>query len=462
MIAVEKFLHDAVEKVEDFANSFKVKNVHPDWKNGYTISDVGQIRPAPEGGRKLLVCVDGTWASGANQKDVRSLGGIKDQPINTPTNVFKFAVLAGGARVIKNADPKAPGQLVYYHAGVSTERDKKDEKTAFWEGMFGNLNDHVMDAYSWLARTYREGDEIFAVGFSRGATIVRSLLGFIRHVGLAKGSGLNQDDLISLVSDAFKVYQQREDDEPAEFKQKCEEFRGKHCWSTVALKFLGVFDTVEMLDVPEYILADEAVQGILQAIGNIERNNFHDLRVTPAVEYAYHALAIDENRENFAPTLFEPVDPANPPKNREQRWFRGAHGNIGGGEFQSGLSDITLEWMAEKARSAGLDVAPVSMVDTILAPFTLMGVDGGDGADDQTEALARIHSISFRDPLKDNPNGTLRFGKKIPRDINNYVDSGIYFTSVLDESVFNVLKDAPLPDNVVQYLKKHNPDALKK
>ncbi|KAI8801133.1 hypothetical protein BJ742DRAFT_779613 [Cladochytrium replicatum] len=285
--------------------------------------------------------------------------------------------------------PKLLGlKLVYYHAGVATEKDKKDKTTAFWEA---------------LSRS----------------KIVRSLLGFIRHVGLAKASGLEQDELELLVRGAFKVYQQREDDEPATFKQRCDEFRAKHCWSTVALKFLGVFETVAMLDLPEYILAnEEAAQGVLQATGNIQRNNFHDLRVTPAVEYTYHALAIDENRENFTPTLFEPAEPANPPKHLEQRWFRGSlQARIGGGEFQTCLSDTTLEWMTQKAKSAGLDVAPVSFVDTILAPFTLMGNDGGDGADDQTEALARS-----------------TFGRKVPRDISDYVDSGIYFPSAIDDS----------------------------
>ncbi|KAI8809935.1 hypothetical protein BJ742DRAFT_802978 [Cladochytrium replicatum] len=416
---IQKFFHDAAGKIESFTSQFKGIVEHPDTKlqKSYTISDVGQIIKAPGGGRRLVVCVDGTWASGGTQVDVRSLGGVKDQPINTPSNVFKFAVLAGGARVIKNVDPHAHAQLVYYHAGVATEKEARDKNKTFYEGLFGNINEHIMDAYAWLAKQYREGDEVYAVGFSRGATIVRSLLGFIRHVGLVKATGFKQDDLVLLVREAFKVYQAREDDEAVEFKEKCAEFRGQHCWPNVSLKFLGVFDTVESLDVPKSLVGEDVIQGILTAAGMMERNNFHDIRLTPAVEYAYHALAVDENRGNFIPSLFEPADPANPPKHREQRWFRGGHDDVGGGWFESGLSNITLEWIVSKARLAGLDVAPVSMIDTILAPFTLMGVDGGDGADDQTEALNKMHSAVFHDPLKDDPDGNVMTGPRVVRDI---------------------------------------------
>jgi hypothetical protein len=57
----------------------------------------------------------------------------------------------------------------------------------------------------------------------------------------------------------------------------------------------------------------------------------------------FHALAIDEHVASFAPTLrtkYVPIKPADvdpvapPPRpisEVEQRWFAGAHANVGGG-----------------------------------------------------------------------------------------------------------------------------------
>ena len=41
-------------------------------------------------------------------------------------------------------------------------------------------------------------------------------------------------------------------------------------------------------------------------------------------------------------------------KNVEQRWFIGAHANVGGGYKYDALSRLSLAWMQEKAQSVGL------------------------------------------------------------------------------------------------------------
>jgi uncharacterized protein (DUF2235 family) len=76
------------------------------------------------------------------------------------------------------------------------------------------------------------------------------------------------------------------------------------------------------------------------------------------IEYNYHALAIDEHRADFAPTLWDvrhsnnPNDPHAPPRSLEsveQRWFVGAHANVGGGYDSDLLAQIPLRWIMEKA-----------------------------------------------------------------------------------------------------------------
>lgn len=92
---------------------------------------------------------------------------------------------------------------------------------------------------------------------------------------------------------------------------------------------------------------------------------FFDRSLNPNVRYARHALALDESREDFDRVPW--VNDSDAP-NREieegpwftQFWFAGNHSNIGGSypENESRLSDISLKWMANQAKKAGLIVNP--------------------------------------------------------------------------------------------------------
>lgn len=52
------------------------------------------------------------------------------------------------------------------------------------------LRENVREAYSFLSNNYSEGDEIFLLGFSRGAFTVRAVAGIIATVGLLTKKGL--------------------------------------------------------------------------------------------------------------------------------------------------------------------------------------------------------------------------------------------------------------------------------
>ena len=86
-----------------------------------------------------------------------------------------------------------------------------------------------------------------------------------------------------------------------------------------------------------------------------------DLRINES--FAYHALAIDEHRESFRPTLWTRVahpsapDRDFPPRKLadvEQRWFVGADANVGGGYDSDLLAQPSLRWMLGRAASHGL------------------------------------------------------------------------------------------------------------
>lgn len=81
------------------------------------------------------------------------------------------------------------------------------------------------------------------------------------------------------------------------------------------------------------------------------------------IEHGYHALAIDEHRKAFAPTLWDVRTPKDPNEARaaprsisivEQRWFVGAHANVGGGYESDLLAQAPLRWIMKKASLNGL------------------------------------------------------------------------------------------------------------
>jgi hypothetical protein len=66
----------------------------------------------------------------------------------------------------------------------------------------------------------------------------------------------------------------------------------------------------------------------------------------PNVEHAFQALALDEHRRQFSPTLWERPDDSTMPKTLKQVWFPGVHADVGGGGYETqDISDITLAWM---------------------------------------------------------------------------------------------------------------------
>lgn len=87
------------------------------------------------------------------------------------------------------------------------------------------------------------------------------------------------------------------------------------------------------------------------------RMKFYDTFLNPRVEYAKHALSIDENRAAFAKVDWTERAELFAGKEAgwfEQVWFAGVHSDVGGSypENESRLSDISLEWMTERATSA--------------------------------------------------------------------------------------------------------------
>ncbi len=281
--------------------------------------------------RRLVVLFDGTW-----------------NRVRTHTKVERLW------KLIAHADPAGAGQVSKYIAGVGV----KPGMQHWLGGAFGmGLSENVKEGYRWLSEKWREGDEIWLFGFSRGAYSARSLGGLIRKCGLLKP---DRHARVSAqrVDEAYGLYRNAIDpDDP-----NVEAFRAVHS-REVRIRFIGVWDTVGSLGVPFVASWFPFARS---------RYRFHDTDLSKIVQYAYQALAIDEHRADFEPTKWErnPDDLASgesPTAKKpeqvevEQRWFVGGHADVGGGEKTDGaghrpdtLPEIALAWMQTKAAAAGL------------------------------------------------------------------------------------------------------------
>lgn len=208
-------------------------------------------------------------------------------------------------------------QISYYDSGVGTQW--YDRKIGGLSG--AGLSTNIRQAYQFLSEHHQPGDKVFIVGFSRGAYSARSLAGLLYRCGLPAGD--------TSVERAYEVYRSRDEASMAQLR-----VRSRPC----PVGFLGVWDTVGALGIPLGSLIKKASAAPFE---------FHDTALSPEVGLACHAVAIDERRSAFEPTLWQ-VDEDNQHRVR-QVWFAGAHSDVGGGYPERHHSNVPLLWMIEQA-----------------------------------------------------------------------------------------------------------------
>lgn len=258
--------------------------------------------------KRIVVCADGTW---------------NDPEDEHPTNVLRIA------RAIRPDNGDGVQQVVFYDWGVGSYH------APIRGGVAGlGLMKNVQDCYRFIVQNFDQGDELFLFGFSRGAYTVRALAGFLNKCGILGRDRATQ------IPEAFRFYKKRRvkpgSEEAAEWRaQNGVAERGE-------VRFLGVWDTVGALGVPTRVLAFVDEQDL-----------FYDAELGSSVLAARHAVAIDEKREDFTPTLWDVKEAVD----MKQVWFAGVHSDVGGGTGSKDgrlLSDIPLAWMAAEARACGL------------------------------------------------------------------------------------------------------------
>lgn len=260
--------------------------------------------------KRLVICSNGTWQSLSSPY---------------PTNVVKIS------QAVKPKSSDGISQDILYDDGIGTG----DSLDKIHGGITGQgIDKNIQELYRYMCWNYSyPNDEIYLFGFSRGAYTVRSLVGLLNYCGVVSRTDIND------VPEAYEIY--REED-----KQKSQAFRDAHGGS-VKIKLLACWDTVGSLGVPNLlnILPKDVIYN--------KRYKFHNTTLSPIVEYALHAVAIDETRAAFDVTPMEHSGVST--QTLRQVWFPGEHGCVGGGTKEyRGLSDAALLWIMDEIKQLGL------------------------------------------------------------------------------------------------------------
>ena len=353
-------------------------------------------------GRNIILCFDGTNNAYAA----------------TNTNVVKLYAMV---------DRSKGDQLAYYQPGIGTSpppgmwgKIKRWLVTRLDLAIAWLLEQHVTDGYRFLMRYYRDGDNIFIFGFSRGAYTARALAGMIHKVGLLSQGN---EELIPFAWAQYKAEKAWEESGG---------FRKTFC-REITIEFLGLWDTVSSVGWlwhPQYL--------------EFTANN-------PSIKFVRHAVALDERRSYFVQNLWG-HDPAIK-TNIEQVWFAGVHCDVGGGylEAESGLSKMALGWMVRQASQNGLRFDP-SAEAIILPAVTTATSAAPDAAAPQHESLRGLWWLAeflpkrIKDPAAGfKPRWIIHCGR------HRYVAAGSKIHTSVFERRSRVLTYSP-PNLPAQYL----------
>lgn len=280
--------------------------------------------------KRLIICCDGSWQESAG---------------TYPSNVVKFA------QSIKYIAEDQTPQIVFL-SGYGTTEDNDFIKCLGNETFGWGLDRMIQDAYRFLCINYNPEtqDEIYLFGFSRGAYAVRCLASLMDKCGLLKRSKVGE------IPQAYQLYR---DHTVRSDSAKAQEFREanaqkidtekEYLQHRIPIKMLGCWDTVGTFGIPDLTPWFPLAKFYHQ------KYEFSDTKLSPIIQNAFHAVAIDEKRKNFPSTPLK-TNPQNPEQVVKEVLFAGEHSCIGGGKKDyQGLSDYPLQWMINQAKKLGLE-----------------------------------------------------------------------------------------------------------
>ena len=353
--------------------------------------------------KNIIFCADGTW---------NNAGDELDSDTDAPSNVFKLFTHLAGKHVSKIHHSEITGRVTEYEKSliVDTEvlqvskyingvGDSSIRLLEILGGAFGfGLIERIARGYTFISRNYVQGDRIYIIGFSRGAYTARALAGLIANKGLlAKKFNQGEEASYDMAMQAWFSY--RNGIKQTNYQNRLQnmltaftnlknfflqnKIKESDFIKDIKIEAVAVWDTVGALGIPDFEFADNRAE-IRDGFA------FADNALNPKVLRGFHAVAIDEMRLLFRPTLWDKRDGI------QQYLFAGAHADVGGGYKEQGLSDCALRWMIEVLGDVRVGVKFADTAQNVNGDVTaiahkewqkLVGVAGKLGARDFKQSL---------------------------------------------------------------------------
>ncbi|RKQ40242.1 DUF2235 domain-containing protein [Enterobacter sp. R1(2018)] len=310
--------------------------------------------------KNIIFCADGAWPNpgfDARAHEAAVVSNVYQLFVDMKGLVDKRSLLLANEQEKTWTDGRGEvAQVAKYIHGAG---DPHNGLMKLLDGVFGaSVITPVVRGYTFISRHWQPGDRIYLVGFSHGAWTARTLANLIIDKGLINRDKVRLDERHKQKEEAWRLAasiwaQHRAQsgingnpsdtlpiDVPAYFYDSLD----PACRvNDVPVEAVAVWETVGRLGIPEYF-GDKRMD--IFRFGN---NELH-----PRVKYGLQAIAIDEQRVDFAPAMWA---------NRErivQVMFPGTHHDVGGGygcfEEECGLSNGAYLWMRDALDDLGMNL----------------------------------------------------------------------------------------------------------
>ena len=304
--------------------------------------------------KRIFLCIDGT----SNAAEV-----APGRP--TPSNVLVFA------RALRGFDLDGHAQVIGYMRGVGTDDSAGVIRRALAQATGNGFSQLILEAYEFLANNYNLGDQVYLLGFSRGAAAARSLSGFTelfgllpnrcraflpqaweyynthpqhRHLGQLQGANAELAEIAKEGVDLLLGHtRETAEDMRAGLAEGPEnpDPRTHGFLERVRERTLAAAEEGRAVYVPLYL----HFVGVWDTVFHVDSQGFHEGRLAWNVGMARQALAIHEVRSDFPPALWTGKCRHQDVK---QVWFPGAHSDVGGGNGNEPRSSLALDWMVQQ------------------------------------------------------------------------------------------------------------------
>jgi len=260
--------------------------------------------------KRLIALSDGTW-HGPEQEEGSNIQRLADN--------------------IPDRASDGTEQVVFHGVGVGLGRGRLGYLTG---GAFGtDIDEKIKALYAFLVDNYVEGDEVYMMGWSRGAYTVRSAAGMIREVGLVRLDLLNDTPKQDAIDSAYELYRKDCGHDDGPDCQELKDFR-QSSGEYIPIALVGCFDTVGALGIPEILPFD----GFFN-----RRYQFHNTVLPSIVANGIHIVAIDELKRSFSHTEMH----GSLAGQVTEIWMPGDHGDIGDANFIA-LADIAVNSLLDE------------------------------------------------------------------------------------------------------------------